>query len=76
MNHAEIKKLQLPLATLSTSITKPRPVIVDEAQLPESVFKIERKPSLTLIKEAIEGGQIIDGVAMSNGKPSLTIRTK
>jgi hypothetical protein len=76
MERANFSKLQLTEATLSVRQIAPSPIVVDETALPDNCVRIERKPDMKAIKAEIEGGREVQGVAMSNGKASLTIRTK
>lgn len=76
MDRASISKFTLPEATLSLTTRGPSPVVTDAALLPDDCVRIERKPDMKAIKAAMEGRGDIPGVAMSNGKVSLTIRTK
>ena len=76
MERANFPKLQLTEATLSVRQIAPSPIVIDEAALPDNCVRIERKPDMKAIKAEIEGGREVQGVAMSNGKASLTIRTK
>lgn len=75
MERADLPKVQLLEATLSIRQIAPSPVVADADLLPETCVKIERKPDMAAIKEAIKEGEV-PGVVMSNGKASLTIRTK
>lgn len=76
MDKAFLPKLQLAEATLSTRFIPPSPIVTDPSLLPDDCVRIERKPSMTAIKAAVEAKRDIPGVVMSNGKVSLTIRTK
>ena len=65
-------------AEFTASVTPGRPgvVITDEAALPDAFVRVERKPDKTAIKAALEQGQVIPGAELSNGLPTLTVRTK
>lgn len=76
MDKAGLKSVPLPEATVSLSWRKPGPVVVDEAALPDGFVKTIRKPDAAKIREAVASGQIPPGVALDNGKPVLTIRSK
>lgn len=76
MERAELSKIQLTEATLSMRQLPPSPIVTDATALPDNCVRIERKPDMKAIKAEIEGGRDVQGVAMSNGRPSLTIRTK
>ena len=75
LEHADIKKLELPEATLSLRSIAPAPFVTDPALIPEDCTRIKREPDMKAIKAAIEEGREVPGTAMSNGKISLTIRT-
>ena len=76
LERAELPKVQLVEATLSVRKIAPAPIVTDVNLLPENCVKIERKADIAAIKTALETLPFIDGVIMSNGKTSLTIRTK
>lgn len=73
MEMAGIDKLALPEATVSKRPIAPKPIVVDEALLPDSLCKISRKPDMAAIK-ALEA--LLPGLAMDNGGVSITIRRK
>lgn len=73
IERADLKKVQLPEATLSISFRKPAPIVVDEAALPDEFCKFKRSPDMAKIKEATE---LPPGVAMSNGKNILSVRNR
>lgn len=68
--------MTLTEATLSTRFIPPAPVVADPSALPDDCVRIERKPDMAAIKAAIDAKRDVPGVVMSNGKTSLTIRTK
>lgn len=76
MEKAELPKIQLTEATLSMRHLPPAPIVQDVDALPDNCVRIERKPDMKAIKAELEGGREVPGIAMSNGRPSLTIRTK
>lgn len=78
MDCALLTKLALPEATLSLRTIAPKAKVVNADELPdEFVRTIEtRKPDTDAIKAAVEAGQSIPGVVMTNGDASLTIRRK
>jgi Siphovirus Gp157 len=76
MEAAALPKIQLVDATLSVRQLAPSPIVTDETLLPENYIKIIRKPDMAAIKAAMEATSELPGVVMSNGKTSLTIRTK
>jgi hypothetical protein len=50
-------------------------VSIEEA-LPDQFCKFVRKPDMKLIEDALERGESVPGVVMSNGGASLTVRRK
>lgn len=73
----DLKKLELPEATLSVRNGTPKVIITDEAALPswDSIWRIKREPNKAAIKALLEGGPI-PGATLSNAEPVLSIRTK
>ena len=71
----EIKKMELPIATLSRKPTPPKVHIVDEAEIPSSFWK-RAEPTLDkrALAEALKEKQAIPGVTLSNGSETLAIR--
>lgn len=78
MDCAALTKLPLPEATISLRTLQPRPKVVEADELPDTFVKVSevRKPDLEAIKEAVERGETIPGVVMTNGGSSLTVRRK
>jgi hypothetical protein len=73
---AKLEKLTLPEATLSVRAVAPKPLVTDEAAVPDEYCKVIRKPDLTAIKAGMESGAVISGVSTDNGGYSLTVRRK
>jgi hypothetical protein len=76
MDTAQIKKAELPEATLSLRNVPPKLVVDDPENLPDIACKFVRKPDMDKIKELWTAEPFIAGVHMDNGGQSLTIRTK
>jgi phage tail tube protein FII len=76
MNTAEIKKAELPEATLSVRAGVPKVVIVNEHEIPSEFMRIKKEPAKDLIKAALIAHEHVPGAALSNSEPSLSIRTK
>jgi hypothetical protein len=72
---ADLKKAELPEATLSIRSGAPRVIITDEAALPDSACRIKREPDKTKIKELLQDGSV-PGAVLSNAEPVLSIRTR
>lgn len=73
MEAAELDKLPLPEATVTLRKLPPKPIVTDEAALPDAFVKITRKPDMAAIKAANDP---VPGTALDNGGVSLTIRRK
>lgn len=74
---AGIKKLELPVATLSIRPITPSVVVVDEASIPSDFWKrgepkLDRKALLAALKDK----QDIPGATLSNGGETLAILEK
>lgn len=77
MTWADIKKAELPEATLSVRMGQPAIVgEPDVATLPDTLCKIKREPNRAAIKDALQSGLTVPGCELSNGQPSITIRIK
>jgi len=76
MNWAEVRKLELPIATLSIRAGQPRVIITDEAQLPEQFVRVRREPDKHLIASHLKAGERVEGAELSNSEETLAVRTK
>lgn len=76
MQMANVRKLELPSATLSVRAGSQKVVIVDEASVPDILCKITRTPDKTRIKEMLLEGASFNWAAIETSDPSLAIRTK
>lgn len=76
MDCANLTKLPLPEATVSVRTLAPAPKVADADAVPQHLCKVTYKPDMGLIKEALECGEAVPGVVMSNGGTSLTVRRK
>lgn len=78
MDCARETSVKLPEATLSLRTLKPRPKVSDINELPDeyATEQVVRKADMEAISAAIEKGEAIPGVVMSNGGASLTVRRK
>lgn len=70
------KTIRRPDATVTLGWRKPGISSIDESQLPDQFWKIEKKVSRSAINEAFGKGEIVPGVMMDNGGNTLTIRRK
>ena len=77
MARAGMPKVAGPLHTLSIRKGAQSVVLTDEAELPERfVVPQPPKPDKAAIKAALQAGEAIPGAVLSNGAPSLSIRSK
>lgn len=74
MTQAGIDKIECPLFKITLS--KPRKVVSvsDIDLLPEQFKRVKVEPDKTLIKKALDAGELVDGAELSEGKPSLMIK--
>ena len=76
MDRADITKVQLTEATLSVRQAQSKAIITDETKLPDKFMQVKKTPQMKPILDALKSGQDVEGAALSNGAPSLAIRTK
>jgi hypothetical protein len=76
MNAAEVRKVELPQATLSIRAGVPRVIVTDEAALPPNCVRIKREPDKVIIKERLAAGETVPGAELNNSPPTLTVRIK
>lgn len=74
MQDAGLKKLELPDMTITMRAASPSVTVVNDAALPDWAWRIKRELDRPAIKA--RAAELGDAVVMSNGAPSLTIRTK
>lgn len=73
---ASLDKLTLPEATISLRKVAPKPIVTDEAAVPDEFCRFTRKPDMAAIKAGVEAGRAVSGVSFDNGGISLTVRRK
>ena len=76
LQSADLRKAELPEATLSVVKGREKLVIPDPASVPGMYCKVSYSPDTALIKEALAAGTDINWAAMVMGDPSLTVRIK
>lgn len=76
MQWADLRKVELPEATLSVRDGVPKVLITDESQIPDEFMRIRKEPDKIKIKEALNGFAEVPGAAMSNIEPVLAVRVK
>jgi len=77
MESGEVKKIELPLATISLKRVPPSAIVGDEWLIPEKFWK-PQAPTLDkrAVLEALKAGEVIPGATLSNGGQSLNLRFK
>lgn len=75
MMNAGEKKLALPDMTVSVRMGKPR-LIIDEASIPDRYKMAVTKmvPNKDAIQDAVDHGDVPDGVQIANPQPVITVR--
>ena len=76
MDWAQIRKVELPAATLSIRAGMPRVIVTDEARLPEQFVRIKREPDKHLIASHLKAGEPVPGAELSNSEETLAVRVK
>lgn len=73
----EIRKMELPIATLSLRAVPPAVVIVDQSLIPAEFMRHPPAvPDKAMIKASLKAGMPIDGVMLSNGGTTLAVAKK
>jgi Siphovirus Gp157 len=76
MDTADLRKCELPEATLSIRAGQPKVVILNEAELPQEFMRVKTEPDKTKLKAAMQAHEHVPGAALSNAEPVLSIRVK
>jgi Siphovirus Gp157 len=76
LQNAQLRKMDLPEATISVRHGVPRVVITDEADLPGEYWRIKKEPDKTKIKQALESAASVPGASLSNSPDTITIRIR
>jgi len=76
MNTAELRKAELPEATLSIRNGQPKVQIINEQEIPRDFLRIKTEPDKTKIKAALQAHEYVPGAALSNSEPVLAIIVK
>jgi hypothetical protein len=72
----QVRKLELPEATLSVKSTPAHVVIYDPAELPDDYWRVHREPDKQKIKEALITAAVVPGATLSNSADTLSIRIR
>ncbi len=76
MSAADIRKAELPEATLSMRSGQSKVVIINEKELPDEFMRIKKEPDKQRIKAALVASEHVPGAALSNSEPLLAIIVK
>jgi Siphovirus Gp157 len=76
LQNAQLRKMELPEATISVRHGMPRVVITDEADLPGEYWRIKKEPDKIKIKQALESAASVPGASLSNSPDTITIRIR
>jgi len=76
MELANLRKVELPEATLSVRQGNSKVIITDEAIIPDILCRIKREPDKKRLREMLVAGQVVRGAVLSNQESVLSIRTK
>jgi hypothetical protein len=74
MSAANLRKAELPEATLSIRPGTAKVIVSNEDDLPDDFFRVTRSVDKAAIRDAIKAGKFVPGAELSNGEPSLSIR--
>jgi phage shock protein A len=77
MGQAELRKLELPQATISLRAVAPKAEITDEAALPSKFWKAQDpKLDRKAVLDALKAKESVPGAVLSNGGETISIRVK
>lgn len=77
MGQAEMRKLELPQATLSLRVVPPKADVTDESAIPERFFKrADPKLDKAALLAALKAKEDVPGATLSNGGETISIRVK
>lgn len=75
MGAVEMKKLELPAATLTIKAVPPKATIVSEVDIPSNFWKPQDpKLDLKAITDALKAKETVPGATLSNGGETIQIR--
>jgi Siphovirus Gp157 len=71
----DLPRLQMADATASRKRLPPKPIVTDEEKLDQRFIRtsVRTAPNMTAIREALEAGEVVPGVEMSNGAETIQI---
>jgi len=78
LRHADLRKAERPLATVSLRPGTVSVRIVDEAEIPSQLMreKVTRAPDKAAIKAQIEAGVDVPGATLDPGEETISVRVK
>lgn len=76
MEHANLRSLPLPEATVSIGAGRVSVVITDESALPTQLGTTKWTPDKKAIAEQLKAGEAVPGAMLQTGDTSLTVRRK
>lgn len=77
MGHGELRKLELPQATLSLRPVPSKAEITDESAIPAKFWKTqEPKLDKRAVLDALKAKEDVPGAVLSNGSETISIRSK
>ena len=76
MGQAELRKLELPQATLSVRAVQPKVDVIDESSIPAKFWKPqEPKLDRRAVLDALKSKERVPGAMLSNGGETLAIKS-
>ena len=75
MTIANIRKAQLPEATLSIKASPRKVIVTDEKLIPEGFWRVHREIDKAGISTALKNNMNVPGAELSNSEDTLSIRT-
>jgi hypothetical protein len=72
----EQKSLERPIGTLTLANRPPSLVIEEEAQIPARFFDLRPVLNKRSLKQALDGGEHVQGARLANGAITLTLRRR
>jgi len=73
MTTANLRKAELPEATVSVRNGTPKVVIVNEKEIPDEFMRIKKEPDKQRLRAALSAHENVAGAALSNAEPTLAI---
>ena len=76
MSSADIRKAELPEATVSIKQGQAKVVITNEHEIPAEFMRIRKEPDKSRIRAALTAHEFVPGAVLSNPEPVLAIMVK